>query len=270
VGPDVMDRPTPRPPEGTPTPGTTVTYLGHASFLFESNGETLVADPVFSDRLGRFFTKRTSTSAFRPEELRGVVGVLISHGHHDHLDYRSLHRVGTSHPVLVPWGLSTPLRLRGHADVRVCRPWEEIVLGHWRVTAVPARHFGGRLPLIHTSGYQGYVLSGPSCIYFAGDTGSDDPMFRAIGGRFHLDLAVLPIAGAVFPWYRRNHMNAVDALDAFQSLGARGMVPMHYETFPASFEPAHEPRQLLLAESSRRGLSDRVTVLSEGASLRLP
>lgn len=255
-------------PTNQPTP-TNVTYLGHASLLFESGGETIITDPVFSDRIGGVFTKRTSTSEFRPENLRGIVGVLVSHAHHDHLDYPSLKRVGRSHPTVVPWGLAAPMRMRGFTDVRVTRPWEDLTLGGWQVTAVPSRHFGGRLPLIYTSGHQGYVLSGPSCIYFAGDTGLNESMFREIGRRFPLDLAILPIAGAVFPWFRRNHMNSEDALVAFRSLGAKRMLPMHFETFPASFEPPADPRRRLIEEADRLGISEQVTILPEGGSLCL-
>jgi L-ascorbate metabolism protein UlaG (beta-lactamase superfamily) len=249
--------------------GTTVTYLGHASILLEVEGAALLTDPVFSDRIARFFTKRAVPSQFRPEGLREVAGVLISHAHHDHLDYRSLARVGPAPPILVPWGVATPIRWRGFRDVRVTRPGEEQSLGPWRVTTVPSRHFGGRLPLVYTSGHQGYVVSGPNCVYFAGDTGLDLPMFREIGRRFSIDLAILPIAGAVFPWFRRNHMNSSDALTALEALGARRMLPMHFETFPVSFEAARSPRELLIAEASRRGLSERVTILAEGSSFHL-
>jgi L-ascorbate metabolism protein UlaG (beta-lactamase superfamily) len=256
-------------PSHPPSAVTKVTYLGHASLLLESGGDRIVTDPVFSDRIGRYFTKRTSRSDFRPEELPSVTGVLISHAHHDHLDYRSLARVGRTHPIVVPWGLATPMRWRGFTDVRVTRPWEEVVLGGWTVTAVPSRHFGGRLPLVYSSGHQGYVLSGPSCVYFAGDTGLDVPMFCEIGRRFPLALAILPIAGAVVPWFRRNHMNADDALVAFRALGAPRMLPIHYETFPASFEPAGDARRRLVREAARLGIHERVTVLPEGASLYL-
>ncbi|HKN07855.1 MAG TPA: MBL fold metallo-hydrolase [Thermoplasmata archaeon] len=252
-----------------PSAHTKVTYLGHASLLFEYGGETIVTDPVFSNRIGRYFTKRTSPSTFHPEDLRGTVRILVSHAHHDHLDYPSLQRVGRNNLVVVPWGLVTAMRWRGFSEVRVLRRWEELELGVWKVTAVPSRHFGGRLPLLYTSGHQGYVLSGPSCIYFAGDTGLNEAMFREIGRRFHLDLAILPIAGAVFPWFRRNHMNAEEALVAFQALGAKRMLPMHFETFPVSFEPAGDPRRRLVEEASQRGFSDRVTILPEGESLYL-
>lgn len=64
-------------------------------------------------------------------------------------------------------------------------------------------------------------------------------------------------------------MNATDALRALEALGARRMLPMHFETFPASFEPARTARETLATEARRRGFSDRITVLAEGASLRL-
>jgi L-ascorbate metabolism protein UlaG (beta-lactamase superfamily) len=280
--PTPIDRslaPAPRPAgEGTDLPpahrssspaDTTVTYLGHASLLFETGQNVLITDPVFAERIGRFFTKRASPSGFQPETLHGVVGVLVSHAHHDHLDYRSLERIGRAYPLIVPWGLRTALRLRGFSDVRVARVGDKIPLGAWTVTVVPARHFGGRLPFVYTSGHQGYVLEGPSCIYFAGDTGLDEPMCRDIGRRFAIDLAVLPIAGAVFPWFRRNHMNAPDALRAFRALGARRLLPIHFETFPASFEPVGTARRELIDGAVALGLRDAVTILAEGASLTL-
>ena len=251
---------------GTASPPR-VTYLGHASLVLESGGTSIITDPVFCDRIAGFFTKRSGRSTFHPEELQGLAGVLVSHAHHDHLDYPSLKRVGRGHPIVVPWGLAVPMRWRGFRNVRVLRPWEETALGPWTVTAVPARHFGGRLPFVFTSGFQGYVLNGPRCIYFAGDTGLDVTLFREIGRRFPIDLAILPIDGALFPSYRKNHMNAADALLAFQALGAKQMLPMHFETFPASFQPADEARRQLGGESKRLGLEDRVSILSEGASL---
>jgi L-ascorbate metabolism protein UlaG (beta-lactamase superfamily) len=248
---------------------TRVTYHGHASLAFESGGETLLTDPVYCSRIARFFTKRSQPCEFDPGELRGVVGVLISHAHHDHLDYGSLKRIGRRYPVIVPWGLATSMRWRGFTDVRVIRPWERVTLGAWQVTAVPSRHFGGRLPFVYTSGHLGYVLTGPSCIYFAGDTGYNESMFREIGRRFAIDLAILPIAGALFPWFHRNHMNAHHALLAFRDLGARRLLPMHFETFPASFEPVGLARQQLVEESARLGTDTQLTVLRDGASLYL-
>ncbi|MFI5415480.1 MAG: MBL fold metallo-hydrolase, partial [Candidatus Lutacidiplasmatales archaeon] len=208
--------------------------------------------------------------SLRPETLPPISAILISHPHHDHLDYPSLRRLQQTPPVVVPWGLGAPMRWRGYSDVRVIRPWESTRIGGWDITAVPSRHFGGRLPLVGTTGHLGFVVSGPACIYFAGDTGFDAQLFREIGRRFAVDLAILPIAGAVFPSYRRNHMNSEDALRALPLLGAHQMLPMHYATFPASLESAHAPLQRLVQETGRLGWTERVRILREGESLTLP
>lgn len=253
-----------------PTGPTVVTYFGHATILIESAAGSILTDPVFSDRIGRVFTKRTTPCSLRPETLPRVSAILISHPHHDHLDFPSLRRLQQTPPLVVPWGLGAPMRWRGYSDVRVTRPWESTRIEGWEVTAVPSRHFGGRLPLVGTTGHMGFVLSGPACIYFAGDTGFHESLFREIGRRFPLDLAILPIAGAVFPTYRRNHMNSEDALRALPLLGADQMLPMHYATFPASLERADAPLKRLVQETARLGWTERVRILREGESLSLP
>lgn len=240
-----------------------VTYLGHATTVIEPPTQALVTDPHLSDRVARFFTKRTGKLVF--EDGHRVTGVLISHAHNDHLDWPSLARLGKALPVLVPWGVAVGLRLRGHRHVDTLRPWDERVLGEATVTAVPAKHFGGRLPLVGTSGYQGYVVAAPDrTAYFAGDTGFDAAMFRAIGKRFDIDVALLPIGGYLTHRFLRHHMDAADALEAFHLLGARRMVPIHYETFHASFEPIGEPRRRLMAEAERRGVKDSIVFLQSG------
>lgn len=259
--------------DGPPRPSAAVsarlTFVGHATFLIESGGETIVTDPIFGDRVGRFFTKRANPCPIDVAGIRGVTGILISHGHHDHLDYPSLRQLGKARPIVAPWGIATPLRMHGYAQIQTLRPWEETSLGLWHITAVPSRHFGGRLPLVFTTGFQGYVLDGPRCIYFAGDSGLDEAMFLEIGRRFRIDVAVLPIAGALFPRFRRNHMDAPQALRAFQLLQAGRMVPMHFETFHASLGHPDTARRQLIEEAERLDLTSRVSILSPGETLEL-
>jgi L-ascorbate metabolism protein UlaG (beta-lactamase superfamily) len=73
----------------------------------------------------------------------------------------------------------------------------------------------------------------------------------------------------VFPWFRRNHMNSADELAAFRHLGAESMLPIHYETYPASFQPTGAARQDLIDASIRGGVRDRVKILDEGSSLEV-
>ena len=76
----------------------------------------------------------------------------------------------------------------------------------------------------------------------------------------------MPIGAYLAPSGRPVHMKPAEALDAFEMLGARHMVPMHHETFPLGGEPIHEPGQWLDHARRQRGLLDRVRLLHEGES----
>lgn len=64
-----------------------VVWLGHASFFIRLNGVTFLTDPVFYDLP---LLKRKSGLPCAPEELRNVDFILLSHGHRDHLDRKSV------------------------------------------------------------------------------------------------------------------------------------------------------------------------------------
>jgi len=206
---------------------------------------------------------------FDVNSISNLKAILVSHGHHDHMDLRSLVALGKEVPLIVPRGVSLPLVLRRFKDIRVTRPWEEVVIDQMTITVVPSHHFGGRPPFYLTAGYQGYVVSEKRCIYLAGDTGFDEKMFKEIGNRFALDLAVLPIGAYHPPSFRKHHMSPEDAVAAFRLLGAKSMIPIHYETFSMSWEPMDEPRRRLEAAAERAGITDHVFALRSGESICL-
>jgi len=246
-----------------------VTYIGHASAMFQNERASIVMDPIFSERLATFFSRRLKPLRFDPRDIRNLAGVLISHGHHDHMDIRSLKMLGKGTPIIVPKGVSLPLKLRRFRDVRVLRPWGQADLDGFRVSVVPSHHFGGRPPFYFTAGYQGYVVDGGTSVYFAGDTGFDAQMFREIGGKFTIDLAMLPIGAYHPPSFRKHHMSPEDALEAFRLLGAKRMMPIHFETFNMSWEPIDEPRRRLLARAESLGIKGSVVVLESGESTEI-
>jgi len=243
-----------------------VTYIGHASAMYQNERASVVMDPIFSERLATFFSRRLKPLRFDPRQIKNIAGVLVSHGHHDHMDLRSLKMLGKGTPIIVPKGVSVPLRLRRFRDVRVKRPWDQVDLDGFRVSVVPSHHFGGRPPVYFTAGYQGYVIDGGSSVYFAGDTGFDGQMFREIGSRFKIDLAMLPIGAYHPPSFRKHHMSPEDALEAFRLLCAKRMMPIHFETFNMSWEPIDEPRKRLLARAESLGIKDSMVVLESGES----
>ena len=161
------------------------------------------------------------------------------------------------------------------ADKAGLSRWQTVERAGLKITAVPARHQGGRFgfDFLWNHACSGWVIEGAGrSIYFAGDTGYDREIFKEIGRRFpHLDVAFIPIAparpGPPNPDDRWGHVGPELALDVFAEVGAKWMAPVHFEAFFSSDSRIDEPRRRLLAEADKRGLRDRVLAWHTGERL---
>jgi L-ascorbate metabolism protein UlaG (beta-lactamase superfamily) len=77
-------------------------------------------------------------------------------------------------------------------------------------------------------------------------------------------VALLPIAGYEPTGFREEHLSPLDALYAFEDLGARMLIPTSYGSFPLSYEPLDAPLAWLREAARARGLAQRVAVLDHG------
>jgi len=249
-----------------PAPGepARITWIGHASWLVQLDGVSLLIDPIFPERISGLL-RRNVPAALQPGELPRIDATLVTHSHYDHYDRSSVHAVGA--PAIVGTGL------------RVDVP--QIELGWWdadmvndvRVTYVPSQHWSRR-GLFDTNEtlWGGFVIEGKSArVYHAGDTAYFEG-FKEIGARFpSLDAALLPIGAYDPPWFmEKQHMNPEQATQAFVDLGAKSFVAMHWGTFKLTDEPLDEPPQRLRAEWARRALppeSLRIPAIGETISL---
>jgi L-ascorbate metabolism protein UlaG (beta-lactamase superfamily) len=92
-------------------------------------------------------------------------------------------------------------------------------------------------------------------------------VFRTIGERFpKIDWAMLPIGAYDPPWFMQpQHMGPEEAVSAFEMLGARTFVAMHWGTFKLTDEPIGEPPERLRAHWAERGLErDRLFIPDVG------
>ena len=246
---------------------THVTYVGHATVLLEVDGVRLLTDPLLRPRV--FHLRRHEPAGV--DTLGEIDVVLVSHAHWDHLDTPSLRRVVSSGSVVVlPRGAAKHLGRSGAAEVLEIDEGEELERSGLTVTATHADHHGRRLPFGDATPSLGYVVSGSTRTYFAGDT----DLFDGMGSLAPLDLALLPVAG----WGPRlpaGHLDPRGAAEALRLLRPRVAVPIHWGTYSAMSwrQPKPVPDTSPPAEFARHAAELApdvdVHVLEPGESLEL-
>ncbi len=210
-----------------PPAGADITFLGHSTVLLEfDGGPRLLTDPVLRGRVGPL-RRYGGSPAANPAP---VDGVLISHGHHDHLDFPSLAalRDAGEHPrLVVPAGLGDAVRRRGYLRVLEVLPGDRLRIGDATIRVVHAEHDGTRRPFGPKASAVGYVVEASVSVYFAGDTGLFPGMADLAG---KVDVALLPVWG----WGPRlgpGHLNPIGAAAAAKLVEAPIAIPIHWGTY---------------------------------------
>ncbi|MFC9503845.1 MBL fold metallo-hydrolase [Streptomyces sp. NPDC057002] len=245
-----------------------VRVFGGPTALFEYGGLRFLTDPTFDapgdypESGGPVLTK-TAPASGSPAELGRVDVVLLSHDEHaDNLD-----RAGRALLADVPLTLTTPGggkrlgdKARGLAD------WESAELdrpdgGTVTVTGVPAVHGPGPREETEaiTGQVVGFVLTGDGLptVYVSGDNASLDAV-RETAERFGpVDTAVLFAGAPRFAGLFDGStlvLDSAQAAEATRILGARRVVPVHYD----SWTHFTEGRDALQAAFTAAGLADRL------------
>jgi len=206
-----------------------ITWIGHASFLVQAGGHSLLVDPNWAKWLK--VIKRIRHPGLHLHDLPAIDLVLVTHAHFDHLDRKTLRELAADQPIVVPFEVGNLVHDLGFHSVHELHYWQTYEQGPIRITLTPCHHWGARI--LHDShrGFGGFIM----------EISAYDP-----------------------PSGREVHMNPEEAVQAFMELGARRMIPMHYGSFRLSYEPVHEPPQRLLASARAHGIEDRISVMTEG------
>jgi L-ascorbate metabolism protein UlaG (beta-lactamase superfamily) len=244
-----------------------ITYVGHATVLLELDGVRLLTDPVLRERVGHL--RRQAAPPGR-EVAANLDAVLVSHLHHDHADLPSLRRLDRDVPVLVPPGAGEFFERRGFSAVSELAPGESAHVGALTVTATEAMH-PRKSRLERDSEAVGFLLSGSSRIYFAGDTDLFEGM-RDLGR--DLDVALLPIWGWG-PSLGPGHLNPERAARAAAMLSPRVAIPIHWGTlYPLGLarlrpDPLRSPPREFAAWMRALAPQTEVRVLAPGEATSL-
>jgi L-ascorbate metabolism protein UlaG (beta-lactamase superfamily) len=211
-----------------------ICYVGHASLLIQTSDLNMLLDPVWSKRASPFRfigPKRANDPGIAFADLPPIDVVLVSHGHYDHLDVRTLSLIAAAHGarVITPLGNDTIMRNYDRAIGAEAYDWgDRLNIGDGiAVTFIPARHWSARnLSDRNMALWASFVIETPGGrIYFVADSGyGDGRYFRSARERYGpFRLAILPIGAYEPQWFMRDHhMNPTESVSARCDLGRCG------------------------------------------------
>jgi L-ascorbate metabolism protein UlaG (beta-lactamase superfamily) len=227
-------------------------WLGQAGFLVQWQGRHLLLDPYLSDSLTAKYAAtdkphvRLTARAVDPKALDMVDVVTSSHNHTDHLDHETLWPLLAANPALT---LVIPEANREFVAERLKTDpaWPRglvhgtsVDVGPFRITALAVAHEQLDTDELGRHHHLGYlVAAGPFLLFHSGDAvpydGMADELLRLAGGQ-PLDVVLLPINGRLPERRVPGNFWGDEAATFAHTVGARLVVPMHYDMFAFNTE----------------------------------
>ena len=218
-------------------------WLGQSGFLVQWQSHHLLLDPYLSDSLTHKYAAtdkphvRMTERVIAPERLDFIDVVTSSHNHTDHLDKETLVPLMQANPKMQ---LVVPEANRGFVADRLesflefprgLAANETKRFGVFEITGVPAAHPDLEKDEWGHHKFLGYIVQcGELKIYHSGDT----LLYDGIGPKlsaFQVDVALLPINGDFPERGVAGNLNGQEAVTLAQEIGARIVIPCHYEMF---------------------------------------
>ncbi|MED4653434.1 metal-dependent hydrolase [Bacillus pseudomycoides] len=225
-----------------------VSYHGHSVVKIETNGKVILIDP--------FLTGNPKTD-LKTEDVK-VDAIILSHGHGDHVGDTVALAKKNNAVVVAPFELATFLGWQG-VNTHPMHIGGSHVFNFWKVKFTQAFHGSSYIDeenktITYTGMPAGILfMAEEKTVYHAGDTALFSDM-KLIGALNNIDVAFLPI-GDNFT------MGPEDAVLAAEWIGAKTVVPMHYNTFPIIQQDPHLFVQKLTSSTGK--------VLEVGESITL-
>lgn len=190
-----------------------VKFLGHACFTLSSGDTTLLIDP--------FLTGNPKAAASADEVA--ATTILLTHGHQDHYGDTVAIAQRTGAPAVAITEIAGELEGEG-VEVRNCNLGGTATFDWGWVKLVPAWHTS-TTPKGTVSTPAGLLISfDDKIVYHLGDTCLFSDL-KLVGKRHPIDIALICIGGHFT-------MDRHDAVDAAEFVGAKTVIPCHYDTFP--------------------------------------
>ncbi len=233
---------------------TTITWIGHATFLIQINGLNIITDPVWANRMG--LEKRMVPPGIAISDLPEIDIVLISHNHFDHLDFNSIKSLKGNPRMYIPKGLCNLFLKNKLRNVEEVNWWDKKLFNQVEMTFIPTQHWSKRtLWDTNRSLWGGWVINktdeDEKAICFIGDSGYFKEI-RDIGTKFNIGYVLVPIGCYEPEWFMSGtHMTPEEGIKVYRELKADYFIPMHYEAFRMGDDTPKEALNRLEAEWKR-------------------
>jgi len=190
-----------------------IRFLGHSAFALSEGDTTLLIDP---------FLTGNPKGAIAAQDVAATT-ILLTHGHADHFGDTVDISKRTGAPVLAIVEIAWELREDGveafdpnlGGTVKFDWGWVKLVPA-WHTSTTPKGTVNTPAGLL--------INFGDTIIYHLGDTCLFSDL-QLVGKHHPIDVALMCIGGHFT-------MDRVDAVDAAGLVGAKTVIPCHYNTFP--------------------------------------
>jgi L-ascorbate metabolism protein UlaG (beta-lactamase superfamily) len=192
---------------------TDIRFLGHACFALSDGDTTVLIDPFLSGN---------PKAAISADDVSATT-ILLTHGHGDHIGDTVDIAKRTNAPVMAIVEIANEL---GEEGVEVSDPnlggtvkfdwgWAKLVPA-WHTSTTPKGTANTPAGLL--------INFKDTVVYHLGDTSLFSDL-KLVGKRTPIDVALMCIGG-------HYTMDRTDAVDAAELVGAKTVIPCHYNTFP--------------------------------------
>lgn len=227
-----------------------ITFVNHSTFLIQMDGFNILTDPVWSERASPFSwagPKRKRIPGIKMKDLPKINFILLSHNHYDHLDISALQKLYEKHKakIFCPLGVDLYLIQKGINNTQSMDWWDETEFDSFNIISVPAQHFSGRGMFDRDATlWSGFLIErNKHKIYFAGDSGYNQNLFKQIGDRFkEIDISFIPIGAYKPEWFMSPvHVSPNEAVKIHKDVHSKKSIGMHFGTFALADEGQKEP-----------------------------
>ncbi|HEY0679913.1 MAG TPA: MBL fold metallo-hydrolase [Chitinophagaceae bacterium] len=250
-------------------------WLGQSGYLLQWKRQRVLIDPYLSDSLTRKYGQtdrphvRMSERVMDPALLKNIAIVSSSHNHTDHLDAETLIPVLKNNPgvkFIIPEANRSFVSERVQCDISFpvgLNAGEKFTAGDFTFYGIPASHNEIEKDEKGNCKYMGYVIRfGNRTLYHSGDTLLYDGMIELLIP-YQIDIAILPINGNDPARKVAGNLNCTEAAVLGKSIGARIVVPCHYDMFEFNTADVRE------FEREARSIGQQYRVLEPGGCLRM-